>query len=124
MSGNPYEVLAERLELCGIKLIALDFDCTLVSVHTGGSWMFTAPPLASKVRPGFQEFLSQVLKKGLCVAVVTFSPQVELVRDILRLILPAAEAEKICIRGNTPDWKPYPSARKEGLYIIFPKVYL
>lgn len=114
MSGNSYETLAERLKLAGIKMVAVDFDMTLVSVHTGGVWMFTARPLASKVRPGFPEFLSEVLRKGLSVAVVTFSPQVDLIRDILRLVLPPGEADMICIRGDTADWKPLPNSRKEG----------
>lgn len=114
MSGNRYEAYVERLKREGIKLIAVDFDMTLISVHTGGMWMFTPRPLASKVRPGFPEFLTEVLKKGLFVAIVTFSPQIGLIRDILKIILSEVDAEKICIRGNTSDWKPSPTSRKEG----------
>ncbi|CAB3997940.1 Hypothetical predicted protein [Paramuricea clavata] len=116
MSGlkNPYETLVDRLIHDGIKMVAVDFDLTLVSVHTNGSWMFTARPLASRIRPGFPEFLSEVLRKGLWLAVVTFSPQVDLVRDVLRTVLSEKDMERICIRGNTSDWKPYPSCRKEG----------
>ncbi len=116
MSGskNPYERLVDRLIRDGIKMVAVDFDLTLVSVHTNGTWMFTARPLASRVRPGFPEFLSEVLRRGLSLAIVTFSPQVELVRDVLRTVLSEKDVEKICIRGNTSDWKPCPSQRKEG----------
>lgn len=118
MSGlkNPYETLVDRLIHDGIKMVAVDFDLTLVSVHTNGSWMFTARPLASRIRPGFPEFLREVLRRGLWLAVVTFSPQVELVRDVLRTVLSEKDMERICIRGNTSDWKPYPSCRKEGRF--------
>ena len=117
MSGvkNPYASMVDKLIREGIKLIAVDFDMTLVSVHTNGNWMFTARPLASRIRPGFPEFLSEALRQGLWVAVVTFSPQVELVREVLKTVLSETEVEKICIRGNTLDWKPYPSSRKEGM---------
>jgi hypothetical protein len=116
MSGvrNPYERLVDRLANDGIKMIAVDFDLTLVSVHTSGNWIFTARPLASRVRPGFVEFLREVLRRGLCLAIVTFSPQVELVREVLTTVLSEKEVERICIRGNTADWKPYPNCRKEG----------
>lgn len=113
---SPYERMVDKLINNGIKMVAVDFDMTLVSVHTNGNWMFTARPLASKVRPGFPEFLSEVLKRGLWVAVVTFSPQVKLVKEVLGNVLPERDVERICIRGNTLDWKPYPSCRKEGRF--------
>ena len=116
MSGfkNPYERLVNRLANDGIKMVAVDFDLTLISVHTNGNWIFTARPLASRVRPGFVDFFKEVLRRGLSLAIVTFSPQVELVRDVLRAVLSEKEVERICIRGNTADWKPYPTCRKEG----------
>lgn len=119
MSGvkNPYEKLVDRLMNDGIKMVAVDFDLTLVSVHTNGNWIFTARPLASRIRPGFPEFLHEVLRRGLWLAIVTFSPQVELVREVLTFVLSEKNVERICIRGNTPDWKPYPRLRKEGMFL-------
>ena len=121
MSGakNQYEKLVNGFIQDGIKMVAVDFDLTLVSVHTNGSWIFTARPLASRIRPGFPEFFREILRQGLCLSIVTFSPQVELVRDVLRTILSERDVERICIRGNTADWKPYPSCRKEGKFYMY-----
>ena len=121
MSGakNQYEKLVNAFIQDGIKMVAVDFDLTLVSVHTNGSWIFTARPLASRIRPGFPEFLREILRQGLCLSIVTFSPQVELVRDVLRTILSERDVERICIRGNTADWKPYPICRKEGKFYMY-----
>lgn len=114
--NKPYERLVDLLINDGIKMLAIDFDLTLVSVHTNGEWMFTARPLASRIRPGFPELLREASRRGLRLAIVTFSPQVELVRDVLRAVLPKGDMERICIRGNTLDWRPYPSSRKKGRF--------
>ena len=116
--NKRYERLVDLLINDGIKMVAIDFDLTLVSVHTNGEWMFTARPLASRVRPGFPELLREASQRGLRLAIVTFSPQVKLVRDVLRAVLPEEDVERICIRGNTLDWKPYPSSRKRGKFAI------
>lgn len=119
-SGKSYDQLVKRLLVNGsIKLIAVDFDMTLVSVHTGGNWMFTARPLATRIRPGFIEFIREAQRHGLFVAIVTFSPQVDLVRNVLKEVFTEKEVERICIRGNTNDWKPHPRCRKEGNQMKF-----
>jgi hypothetical protein len=71
-----------------LKLIAFDFDCTIVSVHTGGQWTDTAEKLAEFVRPCFKELLAVLLKcTDFFVCVVTYSPQEELIREVLRISL-------------------------------------
>ena len=59
----------------GINLLAVDFDLTLIDVHTGGCWVGSAAALASRVRPCMKRILDEALNSGIHVAVVTFSPQ-------------------------------------------------
>ena len=71
-----------------IKLVAFDFDCTIVNVHTGGQWIDSAEELAKYVRPCFRELICVLLKSNeFYVCVVTYSPQEELIRDVLRICL-------------------------------------
>ena len=60
----------------GINLLAIDFDLTLVDVHTGGSWIGSATALASQARPIVKQLVDEALGAGIYVTVVTFSPQV------------------------------------------------
>ena len=81
--------IAEKLISMRLKMIALDFDQTIVSVHTGGTWPDSADKLAEFVRPCFRHLLPELLKiESLCLCVVTFSSQEELIREVLRLALP------------------------------------
>jgi len=78
----------DALRRAQLKLIAFDFDCTIVNVHTGGQWIDTAEKLAEYVRPCFRELLAALLKcPDFFVCVVTYSPQEELIREVLRISL-------------------------------------
>ena len=59
-----------------INFLALDFDLTILSVHTGGAWPGTPEELSRHVRPVFYRLIEAALEANLAVAVVTFSPQV------------------------------------------------
>lgn len=76
------------LRRMGIKLVAFDFDCTLVNIHTGGQWPDSAEKLAEFVRPCFRDLLPELLKcDDIHTCVVTYSPQEDLIRDVLRISL-------------------------------------
>lgn len=64
------------LHQAGINLLAIDFDLTLIDVHTGGCWAGSAATLAARVRPCMKQLMDEALSFGTHVAVVTFSPQV------------------------------------------------
>lgn len=66
---------ADKLAQAGIQLIAVDFDLTLVSTHTGGVWSKTPELLAQRVRPCMKQLILTALNTGIHVAIVTFSPQ-------------------------------------------------
>jgi hypothetical protein len=62
--------------LLQINLVAVDFDMTMVDVHTGGRWQSGEAELAQRIRPFFRAFIPKAAEHGLHVAVVTFSEQV------------------------------------------------
>ena len=73
----------------GVKLLALDFDKTIVSVHTSGFWRQGTPKLAEHVRPCFKALIKATLESNLNVCIVTYSMQPQLIQDVLKHVLPA-----------------------------------
>lgn len=100
--------IVKRINALKLKVIAFDFDQTIVSVHTGGTWPDSADKLAEFVRPCFRHLLPELLKcENLFVCVVTFSSQEELIREVLRLALPTVtpyQLSKVVIKGNTKEF--------------------
>jgi len=94
-----------ELKRAGIKLICADFDLTLIRVHTGGVWQRTAEALSRSVRPCVRALLQEALEAGLHVAVVTFSPQAKLIREVLALAFPSAFATQIVVRALDRSWR-------------------
>ncbi|KAJ8608258.1 hypothetical protein CTAYLR_007281 [Chrysophaeum taylorii] len=97
---------AERLLECGIKLLAIDFDQTLVSTHTGGVWQKTAEILATRVRPCIKRLVQTAVANGISVAIVTFSPQVKLISEVLALTFPKDSHQASDPRAPLNRW-PY-----------------
>ena len=113
---------AEQCE--GKGLIAIDFDATIIQVHTYGRWSGGAAALAAHVRPVFAALLrAAVPMDNVTVAVVTFSGQIAVIRDVLvriffyprnrvcntsvsqGIVLGTPElAQKVFIRGNDRSW--------------------
>jgi hypothetical protein len=86
-----------------INFLAIDFDQTIVDIHTGGRWSGLATELSSHVRPIFRHFIECAHAASLNIAVVTFSPQVQLVSEVLRANFPAF-ADSVVIRGMDGSW--------------------
>jgi hypothetical protein len=90
---NLVTQVVDLIRRLNIRLVAFDFDYTIVSIHTGGQWLDSAEKLAEFVRPYFRKLIPALLKcPDLFVCVVTYSPQEELIREVLRISL---EDEKI-----------------------------
>jgi len=68
----------------GIKVLAIDFDLTIVNTHTGGRWKDTSIALAEHVRPVFKHLIPLADESGMLISVVTFSRQVSLIRKVLQ----------------------------------------
>jgi hypothetical protein len=86
--------------LVSINFLAIDFDQTILDTHTGGNWKGTAEELVQHVRPMFRHLIPAALDEEIHIAVVTFSGQTELVRNVLEAV--TDRAAEIPIRGGFP----------------------
>ncbi|XP_068694748.1 uncharacterized protein [Montipora foliosa] len=112
---DKYASMVQKLVSLSVKLVAVDFDLTIINIHTRGNWQFTAKSLASRVRPTFKLFLAAALEcKNLHVAVVTQSPQVSLVREVLEETFPESDTGRIHIRGTDGTWREVKGVTREG----------
>jgi lysophospholipase L1-like esterase len=107
-----------HLRSLSINFVALDFDRTLVKVHTGGRWEGTAEELAQHLRPQFTALVQAIAQSNrkspalskMHMAVVTFSGQTSLIRKALATICHGDDVTNIPIRGSDKSWKePYPT---------------
>lgn len=79
---------AKRLVEIGIELLAIDFDQTMVDIHTGGRWEGgSVSKLAAHVRQQFKCLLSETGAK-IPAAIVTFSRQEELISEVMKIAVP------------------------------------
>ncbi|EGZ21831.1 hypothetical protein PHYSODRAFT_313860 [Phytophthora sojae] len=95
---------AAGLRSAGAKLVCIDFDATFVAVHTGGRWTRSAAELRVHVRRFFLLLVPLLCEADVSVAIVTFSPQVALIRDVLCLSFAASVAEQLVVRGDDRSW--------------------
>ena len=86
-----------------IKVLTIDFDQTLVMVHTGGQWKSTYQHLSHAVRQFFVELITQALLKEFHVAIVTFSYQVKLIKEVLCYTYRKEMGNKIKVYGWYPE---------------------
>lgn len=93
--------LVSYMKLNGITMIALDWDQTLLRCHTKSNWYGTADELQMHIRPKLRKLVLCAHKQGIRISIVTFSEQVELVRQVLRVAFPAVP--NIIVRGNGPE---------------------
>jgi len=96
-----------------INFLAMDFDQTMIDVHTGGVWRGTAGELSERVRPMFKNMVEMAHAAGIMMAVVTFSGQIGLIREFLRIHFPEY-ADTIVIRGRDGSWRYEGSGSRSG----------
>ena len=87
-----------------VNFLAIDFDQTMVDIHTGGRWPGKAIDLASRLRPSFLKLIPMAIEADFYVAVVTFSPQTRMIADVLHYAFPNY-MDRICIRGSDGTWR-------------------
>mmetsp|Transcript_26153 Transcript_26153/g.26385 ORF Transcript_26153/g.26385 Transcript_26153/m.26385 type:complete len:190 (-) Transcript_26153:227-796(-) len=105
--------IVQNLHHHKINLLAIDFDKTLISIHTNGTWRGNIPDLCAEVRPFFRKLIPFVIDNKIMVVIVTFSPQVDLILEVMRSVFPEY-ANKIPIRGNSPNWQYSGKGSKQG----------
>ena len=131
--GAIHKVIHRLLDL-GINLLAIDFDQTILDIHTGGRWNDTLEELLPHVRPEFAQLIPAALDNNIHVAIVTFSSQIHLVRGVLEYICSLAagninndnadihstqyaaisRAAQIPIRGGDRSWSYKGGGSREG----------
>jgi len=118
----------------GINFLALDFDCTILDIHTGGNWKGTLEELLPHIRPVYAQLIKAALTNNMEVAVVTFSRQVKFVRGVLDHIFSSSDMDsetleaigvlgvgnvvdttnRIPIRGGDRSWRYDGAGSDEG----------
>merc|ERR1719399_555177 len=84
---NFADIVSALLHI-NIKLLAVDFDLTLIDTHTRGDWVGPAQALVSRGRPYLKQLVEEALRRGLYVSIVTFSPQVSLISQVVLSMFP------------------------------------
>ena len=104
----------DHLISIGVRLVVLDFDSTIIDVHTSGRWKESAKSLSKHVRPVFLALMKAVIEqKGLYLAIATQSPQTDLIRKVLKERLPFHHKE-IIIKGEDRTWERVDGIPKGG----------
>ena len=91
-----------RMKRHGIRLLALDWDLTVLDCHTKNKWWGPAEELAKHIRPLFKHLMEQALATEISVAIVTFSEQTSFIRDALNHSIEGGEG--IIVRGGDGSW--------------------
>jgi len=94
-----------RLQELGVNLLAIDFDLTLIDVHTGGRWKGSTEELCRRVRSEFRQLIHAAIENDIRVAIVTFSVQVDMVKGVVESVVGPERATKIPIRGADRSWQ-------------------
>ncbi|RMX39232.1 hypothetical protein pdam_00016191 [Pocillopora damicornis] len=112
---EKYVRIVQKLTSLNIKLVAVDFDQTIINMHTCGVWQFSSKSLVPRVRPSFKQFFKAALSCGdLHVAIVTKSPQISLIREVMEQALPECDTSRIHYRGADGEWKEVKGVSKEA----------
>lgn len=93
----------DKLVDLNINFLAIDFDQTMIDIHTGGRWKETVGELMQHLRPVFLQLVPIATQRNIRIAIVTFSPQTNHIREVLEHAFPTI-AEIIPIRGNDQTW--------------------
>jgi hypothetical protein len=98
---QPHEIEA-ALQQNNVRLLCIDFDQTLVRMHTNGCYEGPVDELAQSVRQLFAELIQIAVSAGTAVSIVTFSPQAQLIREVLHRVLPPGITEQVLLRTTDP----------------------
>ena len=103
MNNERARLLALAMATSGVKLVAVDFDRTVVDVHTSGRFKGSGKALAQHVRPFFADFCHAAQDVGLWVAIVSFSPQASLIADCMVAAL-GGKVARMYLRCADGSW--------------------
>lgn len=112
-SDEKIASVLKHLDEQKINFLAIDFDQTMVDIHTGGRWPGKAKDLATRLRPSFLKLIPMAIDRDFYVAVVTFSPQTRMIAEVLHHAFPN-HIDRICIRGSDGTWRYNGAGSAEG----------
>mmetsp|Transcript_12280 Transcript_12280/g.16852 ORF Transcript_12280/g.16852 Transcript_12280/m.16852 type:complete len:179 (-) Transcript_12280:1098-1634(-) len=107
------QLVLDVLNKKGINFLAIDFDLTLISEHTGGRYSGNSKELSKLIRPCFSDLIPFLLDGGIQVAVVTFSCQTPLIKEAIKIGFPT-HWQKIVIRACDNTWGDMGEKMKHG----------
>ncbi|CAF0777217.1 unnamed protein product [Didymodactylos carnosus] len=92
-----------------IKLLAIDFDKTFLSIHTMGYYQGQVEKLLEYIRSTFYYLIQELLNTPtysqiLHVCIVSFSSQHTLIKKLLKLAFKTSKTDRILIRCNTNEF--------------------
>ena len=88
----------------GTAMLALDFDQTIATIHSGCLDPYTAIHLSTHVRPVFLLLLQEAHDQGLKVAIVTFSSRPDMQLEALAHVLPEEVVAALVMRAEDDSW--------------------
>eukprot|EP00924_Labyrinthula_sp_SR-Ha-C_P008715 maker-scaffold_2-snap-gene-0.3-mRNA-1 protein AED:0.00 eAED:0.00 QI:98/1/1/1/1/1/4/50/354 len=94
----------DKIKSIGIKILAIDFDETLLSIHTKSEWKYSAKSLSQYIRPFFNSFLKEASKQKFKTIIVTFSEQKALIKRVCNLCFDG-NVEIFCGSDGINNWK-------------------
>ena len=56
--------IVQRLKTLKLNFLALDFDMTVIDIHTGGRWSGSACELSEQIRPFFRALIPAAIAEG------------------------------------------------------------
>ena len=117
---QPFKTMEKKCSLavdklvdCGVNFLAIDFDQTMIDIHTGGRWQGTALELTEHMRPVFLHLVPAATNRNIRIAICTFSGQTKHIREVMENAFPNI-AELIVIRGNDQTWEYHGNGFKMG----------
>lgn len=101
---DPFRRLTDSMLNRGIKMLAIDWDQTMISCHTRSQWYGTAEELAKHVRPTFRKLVTAAMQSGLNICIVSFSSQLALIRSAITAA--GLDISRITVRcSDKKTWK-------------------
>jgi hypothetical protein len=87
--------IVQCLQCKNIRLVAIDFDKTLLSIHTNGDYRGTLDSLLDSFRSTFHYLIQAILDtpafgRTLHLCIVSFTSQQKLIEELLRLAFPTS----------------------------------
>ncbi|XP_045171261.2 uncharacterized protein LOC123533612 [Mercenaria mercenaria] len=98
-------LLVSTLQKKGIQLVAIDFDQTLITFHSGGVWKDSVDKLVPAVRPCIRDLMQTCLDRDLNVCIVTYFMQPWVIRELMQKLFRRSDAERILVQANTAAFR-------------------